>query len=107
MAKSIVSSLSGHLQLVPQPVGTPNDVHDAAYGDANNSRRRPVHGWIVQNILAGADFVLAEQPTVIQPNAIALGGGPAAWGRPLAQGRGALMPFGADQNPTFDADPLL
>ena len=100
-------SLSGHLQLVPQPVATANDVHDAAYGDANNSRRRPVHGWIVQSILAGADFVLANQPALTQPNAITMANGPAAWGRPLSQGRGALMPFGNDLNPTLDADPLL
>ena len=101
-------SLSGHLQLVPQPVATANDVHDAAYGDANNSRRRPVHGWIVQSIFAGVDFVLAGQPALTQQGVITNNGaGPAAWGRPLAQGRGALMPFGNDLNPTLDADPLL
>ena len=99
-----LGSLSGHLQLVPQPVGTVGtDVHDASYGDANNSRRRPVHGWIVQSV-QGA-LLPGGQPI---PGAPALGVDvPAAWARPLTQGRGALVPFLADQDPTLDTDPLL
>ena len=32
--------------------------------------------------------------------------GTAAWGRPLAQGRGSLVPFLFDQNPVLDAGPF-
>ena len=121
-----LGSLSGHLQLVPQAVGTPGtDVHDAQFGDGNNSRRRPVHGWIVQNvtrkvgtaaptatsagtIVVGATATTAGQPTFSQPNLIALSNnrGPAAWGRPLAQGRTALVPFLNDLNPVLNAGPF-
>jgi len=109
-----LGSLSGHFQLVPQPVATANDAHDAAYGDANNSRRRPVHGWIVQQVLTGASVVLPGQPTSLpappgQGAAFGFPGGigPAAWARPLAQGRSALRPFLGDGDPTLDTDPLL
>ena len=45
-----LGSLSGHLTLLAQQVGSgATDSHDAAFGDGNNSRRRPVHGWIVQS----------------------------------------------------------
>ncbi len=99
-------SLSGHLQLVPQPLATANDVHDAAYGDANNSRRRPVHGWIVQSVRPTAPFVAPGQPNPLQGNAFAVGNN-AAWGRPLNQGRDTLLPFLQDLPPVLDADPLL
>ncbi len=109
-----LGSIAGHLQLIPQPVATANDAHDAAYGDANNSRRRPVHGWIVQQVLTGAAVVLPGQPTSLpappgQPDTLGFpaGVGPAAWGRPLAQGRSSLRPFLSDQDPVLDADPLL
>jgi len=106
-AQNFLGSLSGHLQLVPQPVGTPGaDVHDAAFGDGNNSRRRPIHGWIVQNVLANAVVVLPGQPNVVQQAAIPIAGGPAAWGRPLAQGRSALVPFLNDLNPVLNAGPF-
>jgi hypothetical protein len=116
-AQDFLGSLSGHLQLVPQPVGTPGtDVHDAQFGDGNNSRRRPVHGWIVQNVLAGAVVVLGDvapsppgapgQPTFSQPDDRAITGGPAAWGRPLAQGRGSLVPFLQDYSPVLNAGPF-
>ena len=108
-AQGFLGSLSGHLQLVPQPVGTGgNDVHDAAYGDGNNSRRRPVHGWIVQNVLPGQAIVLPRQPTtpgVVNP-IVNTGASPAAWGRPLAQGRTSLVPFLNDQNAVLDAGPF-
>jgi len=86
------NSPSGHLLLVPQQVGTgsPNDVHDQGFGDGNGVRRRPVHGWIAQTI--PANLGVAPQPL--------------AWGRPLAQGRGALVPFLADGDPVFDAGPF-
>ena len=100
-----LGSLSGHLTMTPQPVGAGGvDSHDAQFGDGNNSRRRPVHGWIVQNILANADIILPNQPATTQPNTIALNGGPAAWGRPLSQGRFALQPFLTDQDPVLDAE---
>ncbi len=104
-----LGSIAGHLQLVPQPVATANDSHDALYGDGNNARRRPVHGWIVQNVLPGATIVNPNQPATTQPNALGLaaGVGPVAWGRPLVQSRGALVPFLGDFDPVLDADPLL
>ena len=109
-----LGSISGHLQLVPQPTASTNDAHDAAYGDGNNSRRRPVHGWIVQSLLPAANIVLAGQPTSVpappgQPANLGfpVGVGPGAWGRPLAQGRSSLIPFLADQDPVLDTDPLL
>ena len=103
-----LGSLSGHLQLVPQPVGTPGtDVHDAQFGDGNNSRRRPVHGWIVQNVLQGVPLVQPNQPNVVQQAQIpAAMPGFAAWGRPLAQGRGSLVPFLNDQSPVLNAGPF-
>ena len=110
-AQLFLGSLSGHLQLVPQAVGTPGtDVHDAQFGDGNNSRRRPVHGWIVQNVLAGAPIVVPGQPTAApappgQPNAFPVPGF-VAWGRPLSQGRGALVPFLNDLDPRLDAGPF-
>jgi hypothetical protein len=74
----IVASAGGgaaHLVLVPQPVGTPGtDLHDAQFGDGNNSRRRAVHGW--------------------------------SGGRPLAQGRGSLVPFLGDHDPVLNASPF-
>jgi hypothetical protein len=87
-------------------------VHDAQFGDGNNSRRRPVHGWIVQNVLAGKVVVLGDtatapgQPTATQPDDRAITGGPAAWGRPLAQGRGSLVPFLQDYSPVLNAGPF-
>ena len=107
-AQTFLGSLSGHLQLVPQPVGTPGtDVHDAQFGDGNNSRRRPVHGWIVQNVLTGQVVVLPGQPNVVQQaNIPAAMPGFAAWGRPLAQGRSALVPFLTDLHPVLNAGPF-
>jgi hypothetical protein len=57
-----LGSMSGHLQLVPQPIATANDSHDAEYGDGNNVRRRPVHGWLVQNVI-GAENPWAQNGT--------------------------------------------
>ncbi len=107
-AQTFLGSLSGHLQLVPQPVGTPGtDVHDAQFGDGNNSRKRPVHGWIVQNVLVGNPVVRPNQPNVVQQaNIPAAMPGNAAWGRPLAQGRTALVPFLNDLNPVLNAGPF-
>ena len=107
-----LGSLSGHLQLVPQQVGTlGHDVHDATYGDANNSRRRPVHGWIVQSVTPNQNIVTAGQPTALpappgQPNAIPNAASFVAWGRPLAQGRTALVPFLQDLDPRLNAGPF-
>ena len=108
-----LGSLSGHLQLVPQQVGTPgHDVHDATYGDGNNSRRRPVHGWLVQSVDPGAPIVMPGQPTALpappgQPNTINHAQGVfSAWGRPLSQGRAALVPFLQDLDPRLDAGPF-
>ncbi len=104
--QAFLGSISGHLQLVPQPVGTGNDVHDAAYGDGNDSRRRPVHGWLVQSLTPGGAAVLPGQPHAGQPNAF-VSPDAAAWGRPLVQGRAAILPFLNDEDPTLDVDPLL
>jgi hypothetical protein len=46
-----LGSLSGHHQHAAQPIATANDAHDATFGDGNAVRRRPVHGWIVQNVV--------------------------------------------------------
>jgi hypothetical protein len=98
-----LGSLSGHLQLVPQPIATSNDVHDAAYGDGNNVRRRPAHGWLVQSVVG--ELVPANHPIQGTPP-IAAANMPAAWGRPLDQSTTALLPFLSDQHPVLDADPL-
>jgi hypothetical protein len=100
-----LGSMSGHLQLVPQPVATANDAHDAEYGDGNSVRRRGVHGWIVQNVTGGSDIVVAGNPIPGTPK-VTNAGGPAAWGRPLNQSTTALAPFLADLNSTLDADPI-
>ena len=108
-AQLFLGSLSGHLSFAPQQVGSgATDSHDATFGDGNNSRRRPVHGWIIQNVLAGQAVVLPGQPTALpappgQPNTFPVPGF-AAWGRPLSQGRTALVPFLADQDPVLDAE---
>jgi hypothetical protein len=97
-----LGSLSGHLQLVPQPIATGNDFHDAAYGDGNNVRRRAVHGWIVQSthnvILPGSAPIPGTPGVLVQ--------GRAAWARPLGQGTTPLPPFLGDQPATLDTDPL-
>jgi hypothetical protein len=98
-----LGSLSGHLQVVPQPVATANDVHDAAYGDANNVRRRPAHGWLVQSVTG--TLVPPNEPIPGTPG-ITVQNGPAAWGRPLSQSTTALLPFLGDQSPVLDADPV-
>jgi hypothetical protein len=100
-----LGSMSGHLQLVPQPVATANDAHDAQHGDGNSVRRRGVHGWIVQNVTSGSDIVVAGNPVPGTPK-VTNAGGPAAWGRPLNQSTTALAPFLADLDSTLDADPL-
>jgi hypothetical protein len=93
--------MSGHLQLVPQPIATANDSHDAEHGDGNNSRKRAVHGWIVQGqvALTNPQFQAPVVPCIVQI-------GKAAWARPLAQSTTALTPFLGDFHATFDADPL-
>ena len=101
-----LGSMSGHLQLVPQPVATANDAHDAEYGDGNNVRRRGVHGWIVQNVTDGSVLVVADNPIDGTPEIGSGIGGFAAWGRPLSQSTTALIPFLGDADSTLDADPL-
>jgi hypothetical protein len=100
-----LGSMSGHLQLVSQPIATENDAHDAEHGDGNNVRRRGVHGWLVQNVTAGSDIVTADEPITGTPK-VTMAAGPAAWGRPLNQSTTALAPFLADRDSTLDADPL-
>ena len=101
-----LGSMSGHLQLVPQPVATANDAHDAEFGDGNNVRRRGVHGWIVQNVTDGSALVIADNPIDGTPEIGSGIGGFAAWGRPLSQSTTALIPFLGDADSTLDADPL-
>ncbi len=97
-----LGSLSGHLEMVPQPIASGGfDVHDAEYGDANNVRRRGVHGWIVQNV-AGT-LVPAGQP-VSNASPVVVGNGPAAWGRALAQSTTSLLPFEDDDDSVLDTD---
>ncbi len=97
-----LGSISGHLEIVSQPIAAAGpDAHDAEYGDANNSRKRGVHGWIVQNVqglLTPAGHPIPDAPDVLVQN------GPAAWGRPLAQSTTALIPFLQDDDSTLDAD---
>ena len=108
-AQTFLGSLSGHLSFISQQVGSgATDAHDATFGDGNNSRNRGVHGWIVQNAFKGRAVVRPDQPTVrpAPPGQNAFYGVPefAAWGRPLSQGRTALVPFLTDQPPVLDAD---
>ncbi len=98
-----LGSMSGHLEIVPQPIASPGpDVHDAQYGDANNVRRRAVHGWIIQEVDANENLVNPGDPIPGTP-AVTL---PAesSWGRPLAQSTTALIPFLQDANAVLDAD---
>ncbi len=97
-----LGSISGHLELVPQPIAAAGpDAHDAEYGDANNSRKRGVHGWIVQNV--DGTLVPYDEPIEGAPKVV-VNSGPAAWGRPLAQSTTALIPFLNDDDSTLDAD---
>ena len=108
--QQFLGSLSGHLDLRAEQVGSGfNDSHDATFGDGNNSRRRPVHGWIVQNVRPNAPIVQAGQPTGPpfppgQPNVINNSDNFVAWGRPLTQGRTDLVPFLTDMDPALDAE---
>ncbi len=90
-----LGSMSGHIQMVPQPIATPTpDSHDAQYGDANNSRTRGVHGWFVQSVegtLVSAGDPIETAPSIVLGQAV-----PAAWGRPLAQSTTGLTPFKGD-----------
>ncbi len=107
-----LGSIVGHLELVAQPVASDNDVHDDQYGDGNDTRRRPVHGWIVQEIDGDGRFVPGD-PTDWSLSTVYTGAGPislsggdvANWGRPLSQSTTAVVPFKADQHATLDADP--
>ncbi len=103
-----LGSISGHLQLVPQVIASGGfDVHDAIHGDGNNSRRRGVHGWIVQSafdpgdarLLPGGEPIPSAPPITVVDS-------PAAWGRPLAQSTTALIPFQDDRPAVLDADTL-
>jgi hypothetical protein len=98
-----LGSISGHLQLVSQPIATANDAHDAQYGDGNNIRRRGVHGWIVQSTFG--QLLPGNAPIQGTP-VIPVGAAFAAWARPLAQSTTALAPFLADLDSTLDVDPL-
>lgn len=67
------------LQLTAKPVSPPGlDVHDVIYGDGTGSRRRPVLGWIVERRALGTVGGLLGQLT------------------------NRVVPFGADDQPTFD-----
>ncbi len=94
-----LGSIAGHLEIVTQPVANGLDVHDAAYGDANFTRRRGVHGWIVQE--ADGVFLPGGQPT--PRTGMFATGGDARWGRTLAQSGTGLLPFGRDKDTTLDA----
>ncbi len=101
-----LGSVSGHVELVPQPITTPGpDAHDAEFGNADNTRKRGVHGWFVQNV----------EGTLIPPNepiknadspGVFVSNGPAAWGRPLAQSTTSLVAFPGDEATTLNADVL-
>ena len=78
--------------------------NDAQYGDANNTRTRPVHGWLVQNVQEGGNVITAVPGSIAESATIALTGGPAAWGRPLSQSTTAAVPFLGDDPATLDAD---
>ncbi len=98
-----LGSMSGHLELVPQPIVAPGpDTHDAEFGDANNVRRRAVHGWFVQQVDANENLVHPGNPIPGTP-AVAL---PASsnWGRPLAQSTTSLVPFLQDEDAVLNAD---
>jgi hypothetical protein len=70
----------GVLRLVAQAVGTAgSDAHDAAFGDGNSVRRRPVLGWAIERR------------------------GGVTSGRVLDSLPVHLMPFLTDDPPVFDA----
>jgi hypothetical protein len=95
-----LGSIAGHLSFSSQPGASANDIHDVAFGDGNSVRRRPVHGWIVQEV--EGTLVPTGQPVPGTPGQTALQ--PALWGRPLAQGRTALTPFLRDLSPVLDLE---
>ncbi len=102
-----LGSISGHLELVPQPIASAGpDAHDAAYGDGNNSRKRGVHGWIVHEFRnnSGNVIIPENQPIIGAPEISLTGSDQAYVGRPLAQSTTSLIPFLDDDDATLDAD---
>jgi hypothetical protein len=77
-----LGSSSGRLELAPQAVGAGVfDVHDASFGDGNSVRRRPTHGWILED---SAGMPLR--------------------GRALEPSSFPLAPFAGDEEPCLEAD---
>jgi hypothetical protein len=89
-----LGSAAGHLVMTPQIVQAGDLAHDSVFGGPTSFtvRKTPVHGWLVQTALTGADVGGAGRT-------MANG---AAWARTLAQSQTALVPAPGD-TPTFSA----
>ncbi len=115
-----LGSVSGHLELVPQPIGTASDdSHDQEFGDKNNVRTRAVHGWIAQRVLPAEEMwdeakvemlgwqgglVLPGDEPILEAPSLVLMGSEAAWGRPLNQSTTPITPFLNDDDAVLNAD---
>lgn len=90
--RNALGSDSGHLVLTPQSTLPGDAAHDSQFGDADDLRKTPVHGWLVQEAIEG---------TRIGTNTLYLASDP-GWGRPLAASKATLVPVGNDV-PTLNA----
>jgi hypothetical protein len=82
----------GHMELLVSQVSNQVDTNEQSpvTGDASGNRRRPVHGWIVQHIVNGANATNPEWPNV--PGFTGSG----AFARTLTQGTLAMAPTAGD-----------
>jgi hypothetical protein len=104
--RDVSHHIVGHFELRPGVATAQFDANetDPLTGDANSSRRRPVHGWIVHFMAPGGQIGGPPSPTGPYPTA-----GPpmvdmAAWASTLVQGTSPLAPLGADV-PALHAGP--
>lgn len=96
--RDVGGHLVGHLELYPTHTAA-FDVHEnnPVTGDGNGSRRRPVHGWLVQTTARLGDVAGTGNRS----------SSPAAWARTLVQGLNPLTPVGTDLPSLFAGPPPL
>jgi hypothetical protein len=88
--REISGSPVGHLEMLVSQVSNQVDTNEQSpvTGDASGNRRRPVHGWIVQHFMRGAQGE--------GPNVLGFPSGSGAFARTLAQGTLAMAPTAGD-----------
>ena len=69
-------------------------MHDEKFGDGNEQRRTPIHGWIVQGATTGASLTGASSYLYGDP----------AWGRALAHSNAPLPPWAPDEDEDEDEE---